>query len=707
MRLITDDSLGFSRNDITQGIMKRNYSTTMRQLLSPLLALLLLLGFGRLEGQNQILLPKPQHYTAGKGELTSRQLRIDSHILKSELSDLLKRYGYQLGSHYRTPLSIRLVDSLPVPMGLDEAYRLKVQPTGIEVEATGELGAYRALQTLDQMLESSPRYCLPGCEVLDWPAWRIRGLMHDVGRTFIPLHELKKQIALLARFKVNVFHWHLTENQAWRLESKLYPQLNSIAATERMPGQYYTLAEARELVEWCKAHRVLLIPEIDMPGHSAAFERAMGCSMQSNQGMTYLKELLREALEAMDVPYIHIGTDEVEFTNPEFVPEMVGYIRGLGRKVISWNPGWDYKTGEIDMTQLWSYRGTPLSGVPAIDSRLHYINHFDLFADPIALYGSTILNAPHGRDDLAGAIVAVWNDRFVRSTDLINAENNVYASMLALAERAWLGGGYGYFNEKATLLGSRKSEQYLSFADFERRLLWHKAHSLSREPIPYVRQSQASWLISPQFSNGGTLDKVFTPEQDYLRQMKAKIYAPPKEPLWYNIDGELQQSIPFIGSGAYLRHVWGEKTVPGVYKTPKPNHTAYAMAWVHSSARQTVGLMFETQNYSRSESDLPPPQGAWDYRGSKLWINGQEIKPPVWTNTHTERSNELPLGNENAVARPLIPITLRAGWNAVLIKLPVGAFRAKETRLVKWQFTASFVTLDGKEAAPIRYYTFE
>ncbi|MDO4707039.1 MAG: family 20 glycosylhydrolase [Porphyromonadaceae bacterium] len=660
-----------------------------------------------LSGQELTLLPRPQQYNAGRGVLSARQLRLDVPCLRAEATELLTRYGYQIGSHYRTACSIRLVDSLPAPRGLDEAYRLKVSAEGITIEAIEELGAYRALQTLDQLLEAGGKFALRHCDILDWPAWRIRGLMHDVGRTFIPLSELKRQIALLARFKVNVFHWHLTENQAWRLESKLYPQLNSIAATERMPGYYYTLAEARELADWCRAHRVLLIPEIDMPGHSAAFERAMGCTMQSAEGISYLKTLLREALEAMDVPYIHIGTDEVEFTNPNFVPEMVAYIRGLGRKVISWNPGWDYKAGEVDMTQLWGYRGTPLSGVPAIDSRLHYINHYDLFADPIALYASSILRAPHGSDELAGAILGVWNDRFVRSSDLIMAENNVYANMLALAERAWLGGGFGYFDEHATLLRSRKSELYRAFDDFERRLLWHKGHSLSREPIPYIRQTEASWLISPAFPNEGELSRVFAPETTYLAKARRGQLAPPPSTPRYTVGGASQPCTPFIGSGGYLRHVWGERLVPGILSEPRPNHTAYAMAWIHSPTRQTVGLRFETQNYSRSESDLPPPQGAWDYRESRIWINGQEVKPPLWTNTHTERSNELPLDNENAVARPPLPITLRAGWNAVLIKLPVGEFSTRETRLVKWMFTASFVTLDGRAAAPVRYHHFE
>jgi hypothetical protein len=118
-----------------------------------------------------------------------------------------------------------------------------------------------------------------------------------------------------------------------------------------------------------------------------------------------------------------------------------------------------------------------------------------------------------------------------------------------------------------------------------------------------------------------------------------------------------------------------------------------------------VGLQAETQNYSRSESDLPPKRGKWDYRESKFWINGKELPAPEWTSVHTERTNEITLGNENFAARPVIPVTLDKGWNQVMIKLPVGKFQAPETRLVKWMFSFVFTTPDGRHAAPGLIYS--
>lgn len=97
--------------------------------------------------------------------------------------------------------------------------------------------------------------------------------------------------------------------------------------------------------------------------------------------------------------------------------------------------------------------------------------------------------------------------------------------------------------------------------------------------------------------------------------------------------------------------------------------------------------------------DLAPLQGKWDYKGSRIWINDREIMPPVWTATHQVKSNEIPLGNENCVARSPLAVHLNKGWNKVFLKLPVGKFRMDQARLVKWMFTAVFVTPDGERAA--------
>ena len=611
---------------------------------------------------------------------------LSTPVLQQEWEAFIAEMGGIVSPKATAVIEVKLLPSLPeIPMNRDEAYRLNVTRKRITVEAVTERGVYWAMQTLRQLAEKkNSKIQIQGAEIVDWPAFRVRGFMQDVGRSYISLEELKREIAVLAKFTINVFHWHLTENQSWRLESKIFPMLNDSANTTRMPGKYYTLEEAKELVAFCKEHHMTLIPEIDMPGHSAAFIRTFRHDMQSPEGMKILKLLLDEVCETFDVPYLHIGTDEVQFTNPRFVPEMVSYVRSKGKKVISWNPGWHYKPGEIDMTQLWSYRGKAQEGIPAIDSRFHYLNHFDTFGDIVALYNSRIYNKEQGSDDLAGTILAIWNDRLIDSEWDMIVENNFYPNMLAVAERAWKGGGTEYFDKNGTiLLTDGQSELFKNFADFERRLLWHKEHTFAGYPFAYVRQTNVKWNITDAFPNGGDLTKTFPPEES-LRDS-------------YTYEGKTYNVRPAIGAGIYLRHVWGT-FVPGFYKEPEENHTAYAYTYVYSPKEQTAGLWVEFQNYSRSEADLPPLQGKWDYKESRIWINEQEVLPPVWTATHRTKSNEITLGNENCVVRPPLEVRLQKGWNKVFIKLPVGKFTSPEVRLVKWMFTAVFVTPDGQKA---------
>ncbi|MEF9950920.1 MAG: beta-N-acetylhexosaminidase, partial [Mucinivorans sp.] len=227
-------------------------------------------------------------------------------------------------------------------------------------------------------------------------------------------------------------------------------------------------------------------------------------------------------------------------------------------------------------------------------------------------------------------------------------------------------------------------ENLPGFAEFENRMLWHKKHNFQGYPFAYVRQADAEWLISDPFPNGGDLEAVFPPESSADTS--------------YLFEGKQYNSHLAYGSGIYLRHVWGAPIVRGFFTDPQTNHTTYASTWVYSPVEQTVGLWFTSQNYGRSEMDLAPEQGKWDNKGSRLWINGRAIMPPVWLSTHSEKSNEIPLTNENFESRDPLPIVLNRGWNRVVIKLPIGGFTSDGVRLVKWMFNFAFVTLDGSDS---------
>lgn len=638
--------------------------------------------------RNTVLLPLPQEVAWRDGYFCGRNVRLAGTAAGTEaVRDFLVESGAGLSQNADRVAEVTLVERLDrAKVNQDEAYRLLVTRKSLKIEAVSERGVYWAVQTLRQLADSTGRGVrIPCCEITDWPAFRIRGFMHDTGRSYISPEELKKEIALLSRYKINTFHWHLTENQAWRLESKIYPKLNSPENTVRFPGCFYTHEQVRDILDFCRRHQVMLIPEIDMPGHSAAFVRTFGCSMQSPEGKAILKELIGEACDLFaEVPYFHIGTDEVHFTDPQFVPEMVSFVRSKGKKVISWNPGYGYAPGEIDMTQLWSYRGKAQPGIPAIDSRFHYANHFDLFGDIVALYNSRIYDSDCGSDDLAGTIVAFWNDRKLPDERNILSQNAFYPYMLAIAERSWMGGGSEYFDSKGVILPPDTSRVFREFADFERRMLWHKENCFAGESFPYVKQTDVRWAVTDAFPNDGDLSRSFPPEKGLTES--------------YTFEGKEYGVRKVTGAGIYLRHVWGS-TVPALYREPKENSTAYAWTWVYSPKSQDLGLLVEFQNYSRSENDLPPPSGRWDYSGSRIYLNDRELLPPEWTGTHTEKSSETPLGNENCTARPPLPVHLDQGWNKVFIKLPVGRFTTPEIRLVKWMFTAVFVTPDGSRAA--------
>lgn len=612
---------------------------------------------------------------------------VSSQLLPEPQSIIYLHKKHQLtdGGVKEGMLKINLIETIEgADMNQDEAYRLRVLPNSIVIDAVTEKGVYWAQQTLNQLVMASKGRHIQCVDITDYPAFRIRGFMHDTGRSYMSVDEIKKHIRLLSKYKINVFHWHLTENQGWRLESKRHPILNDSSSYERHHGQYYTIEEAKEIADYCKAHNMLLIPEIDMPGHSAAFVRATGADMQSKEGITILKDLIDEICTEVfpDLPYLHIGTDEVHFVNPDFVPEMVEFVRSKGKKAISWNPGWNYKPGEIDMTQLWSYRGKEQPGIPAVDSRFHYINHFDAFADIIALYNSRILNSSQGSDDIAGGIIAIWNDRLLPNDEQIVLQNNFYPSMLAFAERSWCGGGSEYFDQNGTMLPTDENDSvFKEFSNFESRMLWHKDNVFSDEPFAYVKQTDIKWRITDAFPNSGNLSMSFPPETELSES--------------YQYNNEIYNTHEAIGAGIYLRHVWGQ-TVPSFYENPKENHTAYAYTWVWSPNTQEVGLWASTQDYSRSEPDLAPPHEQWDYRESKMFINDREISPPIWENTHTEKSNEITLKNENFQARLPIPVQLNKGWNKVLLKLPIGSFSTPWVRLQKWSFTFVFVTPDGK-----------
>ena len=639
-----------------------------------------------------LLMPKPHQLTeTGASFDLNRTVTLTDPTGSSLLASL-----FTTGSGSAT-VTVSIVSSTTLGTfdytlaGFDnEGYKLSVTNNDITITAATKTGVIRAAQTLMQLSAATGGASIPGVEITDYPAFKLRGYMHDVGRSFISFAELKKEIDLLSRFKVNVFHWHLTDNQGFRFESTAYPQLNQASNMTRFAGSYYTQAQCTELEAYAAERGVIVIPEIDMPGHSTAFTNAMGFTMSSDEGKAALKVLLNELAAAFPLaPYIHMGADEAG-TTAAFVNEMSQYIKEtLGRECIVWNPisGVTINTTNlpyIDMTEMWSTSGRLVSGLPNIDCRYNYVNHFDVFADLVGIYKSNVYYAQQGSAEVAGAITALWNDRKTPTETDIISQNNLYANALATAERGWMGGGNQYIEVGGTTLPNSGSE-FEEFADWERRFLHYKGTWLAGEPIPYVKQTNVKWRITDPFPNGGTASAVFPPEQ-------ATDEILPDE---FTYDGKTYTTGMATGAGIYLRHVWGTQ-VPAFVSAPALNTTAYAWTYVYSPTAQTAGALIEFHNYSRSENDKAPDAGNWDRKGSRIWVNGEEVAPPTWTNSGRNINSEVDLANENFPARSPLSISLKAGWNKVFLKLPYVA--ASNVRLNKWMFTFVLTDATGRNA---------
>ena len=199
--------------------------------------------------------------------------------------------------------------------------------------------------------------------------------MVDAGRNYQSLQQLKQQIDVMARYKLNIFHFHLTEDIAWRLQIKKYPQLTAPEITERNKGKFYSIEDIHDLIRYCSERFIILVPEIDIPGHSGAFRRAMGTDMQSEKGFQIVKNIFEEVCNTYDIPYLHIGADEVRITNTPFIPEITAVIRKHRRQVVAWAPGGNYDNHTI--RQLWKEEGdheVGKKGIQYIDSKFLYIS---------------------------------------------------------------------------------------------------------------------------------------------------------------------------------------------------------------------------------------------------------------------------------------------------------------------------------------------
>ncbi len=546
------------------------------------------------------------------------------------------------------------------PLQKREAYQLRVTENAVVLTGNTSYGIFNGLQTLLQLARTC--VMLDACTITDWPAFAWRGYMIDVGRNYMSMERLKEKIDVMANYKLNVFHFHPTEDVAWRIESKLYPQLTAPEHMLRNKGLYYTEAQVKELIAYCKERYITFVPEIDMPGHSAAFRRAMKTDMQSDTGLLFVKNILKEFCQTYDVPYVHIGADEVKITNQRFIPEVTALLESMGKKVIGWQPGGNFSGSTL--RQLWMDDNGKITGstdIQYIDSRHLYINHMDPLEAVTTIFNRQIANRDAGDATALGATLCTWHDRAAGTEDDVMQMNPVYPGMLAFAERTWRGGG------QVGWIANVSDGNAEAFQNFENRLLAQKTLYFKNKPFPYVKQAGIVWNLYGPYANEGKLTKSFVPEHGPV-----EIRKPVKQ---------------VTGGTVVLRHWWAP-LIKGAVEAPADSTTWYASRQVWSDEEGEKAFWIGFNNLSRSPSTDSPPVGEWNNEGSKVMVNGATVPPPSWTRGGQKGNAEIPLTDEGYEYRSPTKIYLQKGWNSVLIKAPVGSLKGRDWHNpVKWMFT--------------------
>lgn len=635
-----------------------------------LLAFLSFLGFS-INGHAQLpaLIPEPSFIALKEGFFPLKDVQaiyIDNGVFKGNALHLRKEIlkadqgiGIETSKIQKSfSISIELEDTLG-----KEQYLLAISPDKITIKASHPFGCTYALQTLRQLITDSRT--VPSCNIVDKPAYSIRGYMVDVGRNYLSPELIKQQIDVMAQYKLNVFHMHLTEDIAWRIQSDLYPSLRAPENMLRNKGKYYTFEELNELIQYCNERAIIFIPEIDMPGHSAAFKRATGFDMQSKEGKKILYQLLDEFMAKVQTDYIHIGGDEVEYSDKNFLIEISSYLRSKGKKTIAWDPGG--QTGNEVIRQLWNGKRTPPIDKPSIDSRHLYINHFDPLEGIPAIFNHSILDTTHGDPQRLGAILCNWPDRRANNQEDVITMNAVYPSMIAFAERTWNGGGYHVYDAN---IGVPGSDRYEAFRSFEEKLLEHKRKYFRSLPFPYQQQSNIAWTMIGPFPNDGDITRSFAPEQKgYFDTIKQEGHRS----LW--------------GGTVWLRHFW-DPVIASHLKDQNDSSTWYATRNIYADSAGYYPFWIGFNNISRSHKAPTPRAGTWDDKDSKVWVNGKEVAPPSWKFPgRIPKDLEEPLYDEGYEYREPTNIYLQKGWNRVLLKMPVKSFRSPGDAPAKWMFT--------------------
>jgi hexosaminidase len=455
-------------------------------------------------------------------------------------------------------------------LGEDESYTLEIKPSGAQLNATTTLGAIRGLQTLLQLVHTSADgFAVPVISIQDKPRFAWRGLMIDVSRHFIPLDVIKRNLEGMAAVKLNVFHWHLSDNQGFRVESKEFPKLHELGSD----GLYYTQNEVRDLIAYAHERGIRVVPEFDMPGHSTAWfvgypelasapgpyqiERKWGVfdpAMDPTKESTYkfLDKFIGEIAKLFPDQFFHIGGDEVNGKQWDANPKIQEFKRAHGLKtnqdlqayfnqrvqkivskhkktMIGWDEVLDPNLPKDAVIQSWrGQQSLAIAAQQGYRGLLSYGYYLDLMwpawhhyaVDPLADNAAEL--SPEEKQRILGGEACMWSE-YVSPE---NIDSRIWPRNAVIAERLW------------------SPEQVQDFNSMYERL-------------PLI-SAQLDWLGLTHHTNyllmlrriGGTIDiaslrtlaDVVEPVKDYTREETAPEVPTSQTPLNRLIDAARPES---------------------------------------------------------------------------------------------------------------------------------------------------------------------
>ena len=465
-------------------------------------------------------------------------------------------------------------ESKPVQeLGEDESYSLEVTPAGAKLHAANPLGTLRGLQTFLQLVSVTANgFAAPAVSIQDEPRFPWRGLMIDSSRHFIPLEVIKRNIDGLEAVKMNVFHWHLSDNQGFRVESHKFPKLQENGSD----GLYYTQEEIRDVIAYARDRGVRVMPEFDMPGHSTAWfvgypELASGKgpyqiarkwgvfdpAMDPTNEKTYkfLNELIGEMAKLFPDQFFHIGGDEVNGKEWDANPNIQAFMQAHGIKnneglqayfsqhvqdlVVKHGKtpvGWDeiLVPGVAKTIVIQSWRGADSlaaaarMGYRGILSNGYYIDlgwsaarHYAV--DPMG--GAAASLTAEEKERILGGESTMWSE-YVGPE---NIDSRIWPRNAAIAERFWSPQGTV---DVASMYQRMEAEST--------RLEWlgltHRSHQ--RKMI----QRMAGTAAPSELASLGTLTEALEPVKDYTREENAATEPNSQTPLNRVVDAVQPES---------------------------------------------------------------------------------------------------------------------------------------------------------------------